>query len=117
MRKGKKEIASILLVRNEYLSATNLICLFKDKGTADVIVDGEKKRELTAGRGFGETSLLYNKKSTKTIVAKPHSGFWRINRKKYRESLSKQILTEYDIKLEFVQKADIFGKGFSIASQ
>lgn len=81
-----------------------------DKGTAEIVVDGVEKAELAKGRGFGEMALLYNQVSSKSVIAKPKSAFWAIDRQKFRDIISKDILTEFDIKLPFIQKADIFCK-------
>lgn len=58
-------------------------------------------------------SLLYNQKSNKTVIAKPKSGFWMINRQDFRDVVSRDVENELEKKLSFVGKADIFCKNIT----
>ena len=78
------------------------------------MIDTIKKGELSKGRGFGEMALLYNAKRSKSIVATGICKFWAIDRVKFREVISKDIESEYDLKVSSIKKADIFGNNSNL---
>lgn len=56
-----------------------------EKGLVGLLIDGEKKKEMSRQQSFGELALLYNAPRSATIVAQEDTYFWAIDRKTIRQ--------------------------------
>ena len=57
---------------------------FVAKGELDVIIDGKPTgRQIQAGQGFGELSLLYHEPISATVTAKCDTCLWSLSREDF----------------------------------
>jgi len=59
-----------------------------ESGRFDILVDGTKVAEYTAGGSFGELALIMNRPRAATVLATEQSLCWKIDRKPFRYFLA-----------------------------
>ena len=76
-------------------------------------MNGESKKFLKVGDGFGELALLYNAPRSASIRATENSLLWGIDRVTFRNVVQDLITKEYSENRKFIDAVAFFGKGFS----
>ena len=101
------------LNQNEYIfhQGDKASCYFIiDKGTLEVIINDNKKKELVAGEAFGELALLYSCPRSASLKAVFKCGFWAIDRTTFRKAVGEIVAKEYNENRIFIETIKFFRK-------
>lgn len=84
-------------------------CFFiLEKGEIQVEIDGQVKKTLGRGTGFGELALLYNAPRSASIKAFEKSFFWAIDRKTFRLLVEEITTKNFKKNRAFLDKVNFF---------
>ncbi|CAD8175040.1 unnamed protein product [Paramecium pentaurelia] len=90
--------------QNDQASAYFII----DQGICDIIINGEVKKQLTTGEGFGELALLYGAPRSASVKTKDECFFWGIDRGTFRAAVEELVQKEYDENRKFIDSIKFF---------
>jgi len=74
-----------------------------EKGTIQVVVNNDVKKEIHAGEGFGELALLYNAPRSASCRAIEQCYLWGIDRYTFRKVVEEIITKEYEENRKFIE--------------
>ena len=76
----------------------------------EIIINGESKKYLSRGDGFGELALLYSAPRSASIRTTEKSSFWGIDRATFRNVVEDLITKEYSENRKFIEAVTFFSK-------
>lgn len=79
-----------------------------DKGKIEIIIDGQSKKKLGPGTGFGELALLYNAPRSASIKCIGDCGFWAIDRSTFRKSVEDMVMRDFTTNRKFMEQVTFF---------
>ena len=81
-----------------------------EKGSCQVIINGEPKKLLGHGEGFGDLALLYNSPRTGSIQAVDKVALWGIDRISFRKAVEEISVKDYEVNRAFIEEIKFFSK-------
>lgn len=75
----------------------------------EVIINGDAKKQLGPGEGFGELALLYNARRSATIKAVEDSYLYGIERNTFKAIIQEMITAQYAENRKFINDIKFFG--------
>jgi len=81
-----------------------------EKGECEVIINGEKKKTLQHGEGFGELALLYGAPRSASVKSIGICGLWAIDRNTFKKAIADIVHREYNENRSFIEKIKFFSK-------
>lgn len=119
MRHSRNEIGKKMWLcksNGEYIikqGEENAMCFFIMKqGKAVVEIDGQERKSLERGDGFGDLALLYNAPRSASIRCVSECFLWAIERKNFKQVIEERIISEYDSNRQLLDNVKFFGRSF-----
>ena len=78
------------------------------KGTMQVLIGDEFRRDLEPGVGFGELALLYDAPRSASIKSLTKCELYGINRDMFKYLVAAMMTVEYSENRKFVEEAEAF---------
>eukprot|EP00331_Platyophrya_macrostoma_P021987 CAMPEP_0176439084 /NCGR_PEP_ID=MMETSP0127-20121128/19715_1 /TAXON_ID=938130 /ORGANISM="Platyophrya macrostoma, Strain WH" /LENGTH=337 /DNA_ID=CAMNT_0017823251 /DNA_START=25 /DNA_END=1035 /DNA_ORIENTATION=- len=78
------------------------------KGKVEVSINGQVRKELGSGEGFGDLALLYNAPRSATIKALEQTYLYGINRATFKRLLEDMMTAQYVENRKFINEAKFF---------
>lgn len=100
------EVAKNDFIMNQGDDASSFFVL--EKGKISVIINGQQRREIQPGEGFGELALLYNAPRSASLFAMEKSTLWGIDRNTFRKAVAEVCEKEYTQNRSFIDKVRFF---------
>lgn len=73
------------------------------QGSMEVIVDGNKKKYLVRGDGFGELALLYNVPRTASLQCFIKASLWSIDSITFWSAIEELIMKDFESNRRFLE--------------
>ena len=71
-------------------------------GMLNVEIDGEVKKKILVGEGFGELALLYSCVRSASIRAEKNSYLWYIERRTFKVAIEESIKKSFNENRKFI---------------
>ncbi|KAM3128079.1 hypothetical protein pb186bvf_019842 [Paramecium bursaria] len=81
-----------------------------EKGKIRVLVDGQERKILEQGNGFGELALLYNAPRSATCTAIDECYLWGIDRQTFRKSVEDIMRQEQEANRKYLEQVKFFNQ-------
>lgn len=81
-----------------------------EKGSCQVIINEDPKKQLVPGDGFGDLALLYNSPRTGSIQAIDKVGLWGIDRVSFKKAVEEISVKDYEVNRAFIEDIKFFSK-------
>ena len=79
----------------------------------EVIINGQPRKEIGPGEGFGELALLYHAPRSATIKALEDTYLYGIDRNTFKSAVQEMMTAQYTENRKFIDETKFFGKLFS----
>ena len=90
----------------EQHSVGNFFYIIK-KGTVELLINGEKIKDLSDGESFGELALLHGTERSGTIRCLTNTYLWCLERKNFRKIIDFITKVNYDENKKFIESVPI----------
>lgn len=77
------------------------------KGQCEIIINGEFKKHLTQGEGFGELALLYGAPRSASVRSNG-CELWAIDRTTFRNAVEQLVQRDYEENRKFIDTIKFF---------
>lgn len=78
------------------------------RGTAEVIINGTRVKDISIGDSFGELALLHNTKRSASIKAVTQCYMWGVDRRTFRNAVEKLSDANFEENNDFITTVPIF---------
>ncbi|KRX11142.1 Protein kinase-like domain [Pseudocohnilembus persalinus] len=77
-------------------------------GKIEIIIDGQSKKVLERGVGFGELALLYNAPRSASVRCIGNCSFWAIDRNSFKTTVEEMVHKEFASNRSFMENVQFF---------